>query len=73
MVQTNAKKDLSPTQVRLVVEVDGNPVGFLSLDLDRSLFLHAENQILSTRAELTTCRAVPFRICDSRLNGALDH
>ena len=35
MVQTNAKKDLSPTQVRLVVEVDGNPVGFLSLDLDR--------------------------------------
>jgi hypothetical protein len=35
MAQTNSKKDLSPTQVRLVVEVDGNPVGFLSLDLDR--------------------------------------
>jgi hypothetical protein len=28
------KKDL-PSQVRVVVEVDGNPVGFLNLDIDR--------------------------------------
>src|SRR6185503_20769786 len=35
MPQTNTKKDSMPAQVRLVVEVDGNPVGFLSLDLDR--------------------------------------
>jgi hypothetical protein len=36
MPQTNSKKEIAPpTQVRLVVEVDGNPIGFLSLDLDR--------------------------------------
>jgi hypothetical protein len=33
--QANTKKDATPSQVRLVVEVDGNPVGFLNLDLDR--------------------------------------
>jgi hypothetical protein len=31
----NSKKETTPSQVRLVVEVDGNPVGFLNLDLDR--------------------------------------
>jgi hypothetical protein len=35
MPQANSKKEPMPTQVRLVVEVDGNPIGFLSLDLDR--------------------------------------
>jgi hypothetical protein len=35
MSTTNAKKESTPSQVRLVVEVDGNPVGFLNLDLDR--------------------------------------
>src|SRR5215831_11013841 len=35
MSTTNTKKDVTPSQVRLVVEVDGNPVGFLNLDLDR--------------------------------------
>lgn len=34
MPQANSKKDLT-TNVRLVVEVDGNPVGTLNLDLDR--------------------------------------
>jgi hypothetical protein len=34
MPQTNSKKDVTP-QVRLVVEVDGNPIGVLNLDLDR--------------------------------------
>jgi hypothetical protein len=29
------KNELTPAQVRLVVEVDGNPIGFLNLDLDR--------------------------------------
>src|SRR5215831_18690583 len=35
MSTTNARKESTPSQVRLVVEVDGNPVGFLNLDLDR--------------------------------------
>ena len=35
MTQANSKKDASPSEVRLVVEVDGNPVGFLNLDIDR--------------------------------------
>src|SRR6476620_6215173 len=35
MSQPNSKKDLAPANVRLVVAVDGNPVGFLDLDLDR--------------------------------------
>jgi hypothetical protein len=34
MPQTNSKKDVT-AQVRLVVEVDGNPIGVLNLDLDR--------------------------------------
>jgi len=32
--QTNSKKEI-PSQVRLVVEVDGNAVGVLNLDIDR--------------------------------------
>jgi hypothetical protein len=39
VTQANTKKDTTPSpsqsQVRLVVEVDGNPVGFLNLDLER--------------------------------------
>jgi hypothetical protein len=31
----NSKKETTPSHVRLVVEVDGNPVGFLNLDFDR--------------------------------------
>src|SRR6185436_17567329 len=34
MQQTNARKEI-PSEVRVVVEVDGNPVGFLNLDIDR--------------------------------------
>ena len=34
MPQTNSKKEI-PSEVRMVVEVDGNPVGFLNLDIDR--------------------------------------
>jgi len=35
MSQTHPKKEQVPTEVRLVVEVDGNPVGFLNLDMER--------------------------------------
>lgn len=35
MSQPNIKKESSPSEVRMVVEVDGNPVGFLNLDLTR--------------------------------------
>jgi hypothetical protein len=35
VTQINAKKDAPPATVRLVVEVDGNPVGYLNLDIDR--------------------------------------
>jgi hypothetical protein len=34
MQQTNSQKEI-PSQVRLVVEVDGNAVGVLNLDIDR--------------------------------------
>jgi hypothetical protein len=34
MQQTNLKKEI-PSEVRMVVEVDGKPVGFLNLDMDR--------------------------------------
>ena len=34
MPQTNSKKEI-PSEVRMVVEVDGNPVGFLNIDIDR--------------------------------------
>jgi hypothetical protein len=35
MSQTHPRKEQVPTEVRLVVEVDGNPVGFLNLDMER--------------------------------------
>ena len=35
MSQTNTRKETLPAEVRIVVEVDGNPVGFLNLDVTR--------------------------------------
>jgi len=35
MSQPNVKKDSVPSEVRVIVEVDGNPVGFLNLDVGR--------------------------------------
>ena len=35
MTQANNKKESAASEVRLVVEVDGNPVGFLNLDIER--------------------------------------
>jgi hypothetical protein len=32
---SQAKKEAVPSEVRLIVEVDGNPVGVLNLDVDR--------------------------------------
>jgi hypothetical protein len=32
---SQTKKESAPSEVRLVVEVDGNPVGFLNLDIER--------------------------------------
>src|SRR5204863_3876599 len=34
MQQTNTRKEI-PSEVRVIVEVDGNPVGFLNLNIDR--------------------------------------
>jgi hypothetical protein len=34
MSQTGSRKEV-PSEVRMVVEVDGHPVGFLNLDIDR--------------------------------------
>jgi hypothetical protein len=35
MTKSTPKKESVPSEIRLVVEVDGNPVGFLNLDIDR--------------------------------------
>jgi hypothetical protein len=35
MSQANSKKESGPSEVRVVVEVDGNPVGFVNLDIER--------------------------------------
>jgi hypothetical protein len=35
MSQSNSKKESGPSEVRVVVEVDGNPVGVLNLDIER--------------------------------------
>src|SRR5258705_9442502 len=35
MTQASSKKDSISSEVRLIVEVDGNPVGYLNLNLDR--------------------------------------
>jgi hypothetical protein len=47
MTTVNSKKDPAPSQVRLVVEVDGNPVGFLNLDVDKlwPLINHRQREI----------------------------
>jgi hypothetical protein len=35
MTQSGSRKEAGPSEVRVVVEVDGNPVGFLNLDFER--------------------------------------
>ena len=78
MSQTNKKNDVNPSQVRLVVEVDGNPVGFMNLDLDRlwPLINHRQRDIVPVEwmdAENfdTIMRAAVMKRLVSRLEGRL--
>ena len=78
MSTTNAKKESMPSQVRLVVEVDGNPVGFLNLDLDRlwPLINHGKRDAIpvewidSAKFE-SMVRAVVMKRLISRIEGRL--
>ena len=78
MSQANKKNDVNPSQVRLVVEVDGNPVGFMNLDLDRlwPLINHRQRDIVPVEwmdAEKfdTIMRAAVMKRLVSRLEGRL--
>jgi hypothetical protein len=78
MPQANTKNELTPTQVRLVVEVDGNPVGFLNLDLDRlwPLINHRKRDMVPVEwmdpgKFDTIMRAVVMKRLISRIEGRL--
>ncbi|PYS40639.1 MAG: hypothetical protein DMG14_09940 [Acidobacteria bacterium] len=78
MTQANSKKELLPSQVRLVVEVDGHPVGFLNLDLDRlwPLINHRKRDVVPVEWMDATIfdsimRAVVMKRLMSRLQGRL--
>src|SRR5262245_34024647 len=78
MTQVNTKKELLPSQVRLVVEVDGHPVGFLNLDLDRlwPLINHRKRDIVAVEwmdaAKFDSMmQAVVMKRLMSRLQGRL--
>jgi len=78
MTQVNSKKELPPSQVRLVVEVDGHPVGFLNLDLDRlwPLINHRKRDVVAVEwMDAVTfdsiLRAVVTKRLVSRLQGRL--
>jgi hypothetical protein len=78
MPQGNSKKESMLTQVRLVVEVDGNPVGFLSLDLDRlwPLINHRKRDMVPAEWMDATkfdsiMRAVVMKRLISRVEGRL--
>jgi hypothetical protein len=74
----NMKKEATPAQVRLVVEVDGNPVGFLNLDLDRlwPLINHRKSETapvewMDTAKLHSVMRAVVMKRLISRIEGRL--
>jgi hypothetical protein len=78
MTQVNTKKELLPSQVRLVVEVDGHPVGFLNLDLERlwPLINHRKRDIVAVEwmdapKFDSVMRAVVTKRLMSRLQGRL--
>jgi len=77
MHQANTKYEVTPGQVRLVVEVDGNPVGFLNLDLDRlwPLINHRKRDIPVEWMDPTKfdsiMRAVVMKRLISRIEGRL--
>jgi len=82
MSLSNMKKEATPAQVRLVVEVDGNPVGFLNLDLDRlwPLINHRNSDAAPVDAPVewmdsskfhSVMRAVVMKRLISRIEGRL--
>src|SRR5262245_4627382 len=78
MPQSNTKYEMTPGQVRLVVEVDGNPVGFLNLDLDRlwPLINHRKRDMVPVEWMDPTkfdsiMRAVVMKRLISRIEGRL--
>ena len=78
MTQANTRKESSPSEMRLVVEVNGNPVGFLSLDIDRlwPLINHGKRDTVpmewmdQAKFESIMCSAVMKRMV-SRIEGRL--
>ena len=78
MTQANTRKESSPSEMRLVVEVDGNPVGFLNLDIDRlwPLINHGKRDTVpmewmdQAKFESIMCSAVMKRMV-SRIEGRL--
>jgi hypothetical protein len=78
MTQANSRKDSAASGIRLVVEVDGSPVGFLNLDIDRlwPLINHGKRDTVpvewmdQAKFESITCSAVMKRMV-SRIEGRL--
>ena len=77
MTQADSRKESVP-EIRLVVEVDGNPVGFLNLDIDRlwPLINHGKRDTVpvewmdQAKFESIMCSAVMKRMV-SRIEGRL--
>jgi hypothetical protein len=77
MTQADPRKESVP-EIRLVVEVDGNPVGFLNLDIDRlwPLINHGKRDTVPVewmdqgKFESIMCSAVMKRMV-SRIEGRL--
>jgi hypothetical protein len=78
MTQANYRKDPGPSEIRVVVEVDGSPVGCLSLDIDRlwPLINHGKRDSVQVewmdqaKFESILCSAVMKRMV-SRIEGRL--
>jgi hypothetical protein len=78
MPQVKTKKESASKHVRLVVEVDGNPIGFLNLDLDRlwPLINHRKHDLLPVEwmdpsKFDSIMRAVVMKRLISRIEGRL--
>jgi hypothetical protein len=79
MTRANSKEPSpTPSPMRLVVEVDGNPIGFLSLDVDRlwPLIHHRKRDVASAEWMDTSkfdsmMRAVVMKRLISRIEGRL--
>jgi hypothetical protein len=77
MTTANSKKEPPASQVRLIVEVDGNPVGFLNLDVDKlwPLINHRQRDIpvewLDPSKYDSMMRAVVIKSLLKRIQGRL--